>query len=161
MTTERRSWIEKISLVERHHKGSNEKASIDAVFLNRVARCPWRNARLCKRMRPILRTGWPNTSLHKFCVATEPLVGFDGQSCCASLSAEDTRRSCIPCGSSSSMEQPTVTCHIIFIVGVFQAQPQDWAVPEIVRWSLISADAPRHFFDFVTCPRSQHWFTSR
>ena len=59
------------------------------------------------------------------CVATEPSVGFDSQSCCASLSAEDTRRSCIPCGSGSSVEQPTVTCHIIFIVGVFQAQPQD------------------------------------
>ena len=59
------------------------------------------------------------------CVATESLVGFDGQSCRALLSAEDTRRSCIPCGSGSSMEQPTVTCHIIFIVGVFQTQPQE------------------------------------
>ena len=94
-------------------------------------------------------------------VATESSVGFDGQSCRASLSAEDTRRSCIPCGSGSSMEQPTVTCHIIFIVGVIQTQPQDWAVPEIVRSTLISANAPRHLFDFVTCPRSQHWFTSR
>ena len=47
-------------------------------------------------------------------------VGFDGQSCCASLSAEDTRRSFIPRGSGSSMEQPTVTYHIFFIVGVFQ-----------------------------------------
>ena len=52
-------------------------------------------------------------------------VGFDGQSCRASLSAEDTRRSCIPCGSGSSMEQPTVTRHIIFIVGVIQTQPED------------------------------------
>ena len=59
------------------------------------------------------------------CVATESSVGFDGQSCRASLSAEDTRRPCIPCGSGSSMEQPTVTCHIIFIVGVIQTQPQD------------------------------------
>ena len=50
---------------------------------------------------------------------------FDGQSRRASLSAEDTRRSCIPCGSGSSMEQPTVTCHIIFIVGVIQTQSQD------------------------------------
>ena len=31
----------------------------------------------------------------------------------------------IPCGSGSSMEQPTVTCHIIFIVGVIQTQSQD------------------------------------
>ena len=45
------------------------------------------------------------------------------------------------------MEQPTVTCHIIFIVGVIQTQPQDWAVAEIVRSSQISANAPRHFFD--------------
>ena len=70
-------------------------------------------------------------------------------------------RSYIPCGSGSSMEQPTVTRHIIFIVGVIQTQPKDWAVPEIVRSSLISAKAPRHVFDFVTCPRSQLWFTSR
>ena len=66
---------------------------------------------------------------------------------------------CIPFGSGSSMEQPTVTCHSIFIAGVSQTQPHDWAVPEIVRSTLISV--PRHFFDFVTCPRSQHWFTSR
>ena len=83
----------------------------------------------------------------------------NGQSRRASFSAKDTRWSCIPRGSGPSMEQPTVTCHIIFIVGVIQTQSQDWAVPEIVRSSLISANA--NFFDFVTCPRSQHWFTSR
>ena len=116
------------------------------------------------QMPPWTGAGLPRRRIHARvgdCVATEPSVGFDGQSCCASLSAGDTRRSCIPCGSGSSVEQPTVTCHIIFIVGVFQAQPQDWAVPEIVRWSLISAVVPRHIFDFVTCPRSQHWFMSR
>ena len=32
---------------------------------------------------------------------------------------------------------------------------------EIVRLSLISEHAPRQLFDFVTCPWSQHWFTSR
>ena len=79
----------------------------------------------------------------------------------ASFSAKDTRWSCFPCGSGSSMEQPTVTCHIIIIVGVIQTQSQDWAVPEIVRLSLISASAPRQLYDFVTCPWSQHWFTSR
>ena len=56
------------------------------------------------------------------------------------------------CGSGSSMEQPTVTCHIIIIVGVIQTQSQDRAVPEIVRLSPISASAPRQLFDFVTCP---------
>ena len=74
------------------------------------------------------------------------------QSCRASLSAEDTRRSCIPCGSGSSMKQPTVTRHIIFIVGVIQTQPEDWAVPEIVRSSLISANAPRHVFGLFYVP---------
>ena len=94
-------------------------------------------------------------------VATESSVSLDGQSRRASFSAKDTRWSCIPCGSGSSMEQPTVTCHIIIIVGVIQTQSQDRAVPEIVRLSLISADAPRQLFDFVTCPWSQHWFTWR
>ena len=81
--------------------------------------------------------------------ATKSPVGFDDQSCRASLSAKDTRRSCILCGSGSSMEQPTVTCHIIFIVGVIQTQSQDWAVPEIVRSSLISANAPRLFLTLL------------
>ena len=54
---------------------------------------------------------------------------LDGQSRRASLSAKDTWWSCIPCGSGSSLEQPTFTCHIIFIVGVIQTQSRAWAVP--------------------------------
>ena len=80
------------------------------------------------QMPPWTGAGLPRRQIHACvgdCVAKEFSVGFDGQSCRASLSAEDTRRSCIPCGSGSSMEQPTVTRHIIFIVGVIQTQPED------------------------------------
>ena len=52
---------------------------------------------------------------------------------------------------SSNMEQPSVTCHIMFISDVIQTLSQDWAVPEIVRLSLSSANAPRHFLFFLFC----------
>ena len=66
------------------------------------------------QMPPWTGAGLPRRRIHACvgdCVATESSVGFDGQSCRASFSAEDTRRLCIPCGSGSSMEHPTVTSH--------------------------------------------------
>ena len=61
---------------------------------------PWTGAELPRRRIQACVGDW---------VGTESSVGFEGQSCRASLSAEDTRQSWIPCGSGSSMEQPTVT----------------------------------------------------
>ena len=66
-------------------------------------------------------------------VATASSVGFDSRSRRPSVSAKDTRQSCIPCGSGSNLEQPSVTCHIMSIIDVVQTPPQDWAVSEIVR----------------------------
>ena len=105
----------------------------DLHWLRYPDRIDYKLAVLGLQMPPWTGAELPRRRIHACvgdCVATESSVGFDGQSCRASLSAKDTRRSCIPCGSGSSMEQPTVTvtCHIIFIVGVIQTQSQDWAV---------------------------------
>ena len=57
---------------------------------------------------------------------------------------------CIPCGSDSSMEKPTVTSHVISVIDVIQMQYQNIAVLEIVRLSLISVNTWRHILTLTS-----------